>query len=78
MTQNAQVIKHGSENNASLLRRFSREVQGSGALQEVRKHRYYQKPLSKQLKKQKKLEHLKRAARIRWLVKLGFLPDKQR
>lgn len=77
MTLNAQVAKSGNENNASLLRRFTKRVQGAGVQQEVRKRRYHQRRLSKQVKKENKLEKLRRAERIKWLVKLGEISDRK-
>ncbi|MEX1027091.1 MAG: 30S ribosomal protein S21 [Candidatus Paceibacterota bacterium] len=76
MAHNAEVIKKGNENNTSLLRRFTRRVQSSSVLSSARKHRYYQRPLSKQLTKQKRLEKLERRAKIEWLVKLGKIGEK--
>ena len=73
MTLNAQVIRQNNENNSSLLRRFSRRVQGARVIPEVRRHRYYERPLSKQMKKKRKLEQIRRAERLKWLSKLGEL-----
>ncbi|MEX0672867.1 MAG: hypothetical protein WDZ82_02800 [Candidatus Paceibacterota bacterium] len=76
MARNAEVIKKGNENNTSLLRRFTRRVQSSNTLSSARKHRYFQRPLSSELTKQRRLEKLERKARIEWLVKLGKIGEK--
>ncbi|MEX0930092.1 MAG: hypothetical protein WDZ79_00270 [Candidatus Paceibacterota bacterium] len=76
MARNAEVIKKGNENSTSLLRRFTRRVQSSSALSAARKHRYFQRPLSRELTKQKKLDRLERRAKIEWLVKLGKIGEK--
>lgn len=77
MPQNVQVIKQGNENSTSLLRRFSRRVQRSSTLNQARKHRYFERSLSPQMKKQKKLKQLEKTARIKWLIKIGRVTDKR-
>jgi ribosomal protein S21 len=77
MTTNVKVQKNQNENNSSLLRRFSKRMQGSGVQQAVRQHRYAQRTPSKQLKKQHRLKQLKRGQRIQWLIKLGYMPERR-
>jgi len=77
MTQNANVIKNNNENSTSLLRRFQKRVQSAGVQHAVRKSRYQKRTPSQQVKKKTKLEQLRRGEKIRYLVKLGFLPDKR-
>lgn len=77
MTLNAQVVKSGSENNASLLRRFTKRVQGASVQQEVRRRRYRQRELSKEMKKDNKIDKLRRAERIKWLVKIGEMAERK-
>ncbi len=77
MPQNVQVIKQGNENSTSLLRRFSRRVQRSSTLNLARQRRYFERSLSPQMKKQKKLKQLEKTGRIKWLIKIGRIADKR-
>jgi len=75
MAINIQVEKNSNENTPSLIRRFTRRVQGSGILRRVRGLRYAQRPLSPFISKKKRLAYLKRKATREELVKLGKLPE---
>jgi ribosomal protein S21 len=75
MKTNVEVEKTGSENNISLIRRFSRKVQGSGILSKVRSLRFNERPKSDFVKKKKALKRITRRKEIERLIKLGKLPD---
>lgn len=66
-----EVSKNANENNASILRRFSRKVQESGIIQKVKKNRYNERSLSKLKVKQGTLKKLGRRKEIEKLRKLG-------
>ncbi|MBP9803244.1 MAG: 30S ribosomal protein S21 [Candidatus Pacebacteria bacterium] len=66
-----EVSKNANENNASILRRFSRKVQESGIIQKVKKNRYNERALSKLKVKQGTLKKLGRRKEIEKLRKLG-------
>lgn len=66
-----EVSKNTNENNASILRRFSRKVQESGIIQKVKKNRYNERSLSKLKVKQGTLKKLGRRKEIEKLRKLG-------
>jgi len=71
---NVEVVKTGSESNLSLLRRFTKRVQGAGVLPRVRSIRYKtrrQSPFKRKMSTLKLLE--KRTERAR-LEKLGKAP----
>ena len=68
---NVEVEKNKNENNANLIRRFTRRVQESGVLPKVRSIRYLERDLSKNVKKTKRLKSLKRKEEIEELIKLG-------
>ena len=71
---NVEVQKTGTESNLSLLRRFTKRVQGAGVLPRVRSIRYNtrkESPFKKKMSALKLLE--KRAERAR-LEKLGKAP----
>lgn len=73
-TINVEVQKTGSESSLSLLRRFSKRVQGSGVLNRVRHLRYRTRNQSTLKKKMSTLKFIGRMAEREKLAKLGKLP----
>ena len=73
---NVEVAKTGTESNLSLLRRFTKRVQGSGVLNRVRGLRYKERTLSPYKRKMATLKTLERRAEREVLAKLGKLPEK--
>ena len=73
---NLEVTRNANENNVSLIRRFTKKVQGSGILPRVRSIRYAQRDLSSYKVKMKTLASLSRKAEIQELIKLGKMPEK--
>lgn len=79
MATNVEVVKNGSENPASLLRRFTKRVQGSGVLPRVRGNRYHERTLSHYKNKMKTLEGIKRREERAENIKLGKInPEAER
>ena len=74
MATNIEVEKNSSESNASVLRRFTKKVQGSGVLPRVRSIRYSGRKLSHYKTKMKTLKTLARRAATAELIKLGKAP----
>ena len=74
-TANVEVIKGPNENNLSVLRRFTKRVQGSGVLPKVRSKRYSDRNKSENVKKAKTLAKLKKKEEITELIKLGKMPE---
>lgn len=72
---NVQVEKTGAENNASLIRRFTKKVQASGIIQRVRRKRYSGRNLSDYNKKKMALKSLRNKERIAELIKLGKMAE---
>jgi ribosomal protein S21 len=68
---NIEVEKNSNESNASLIRRFTKKVQGSGILPRVKSIRYSKRDLSSYKTKMKTLESIKRKAEIMELIKMG-------
>lgn len=66
-----EVNRSGNENNASVLRRFSRRIQESNIIQKVKGSRYNQRKESKLKVKKSTLKHLERRREIEKLRKLG-------
>jgi len=77
MVVNVHVEKGTNENSLSLLKRFTRKVQSSGVLMDVRNSRYSERAPSEYTKKKRALKSLARRQRINELVKLGKLPEKR-
>jgi len=66
-----EVNKNGNENNASILRRFSRRIQESYIIQKVKGGRYNKRKESKLKIKKATLKHLERRKETEKLRKLG-------
>lgn len=66
-----EVNKTANESNASLLRRFSKRVQGAGLVRRVRGERFHLRTKSELKKKQDALKRLKKRAEYSRLYKLG-------
>ncbi len=73
---NVEVTRNNNENNASIIRRFTKRVQGSGVLPRVRSIRYSSRKLSPYKIKQKTLKSIRRKAEIARLIKLGKMSEK--
>lgn len=73
---NIEVTKNPNENNVSLIKRFTKKVQGSGILPKVRSKRYSQRDLSFYKVKKNTLKNLAKKAEIMELIKLGKMADK--
>lgn len=66
-----EIKKNPNENNASVLRRFSRRIQESGVIQKVKGSRYSERQESKLKAKKSALKRLGRRKEIEKLRKLG-------
>ena len=66
-----EVNKNSNENNASVLRRFSRRIQESNIIQKVKSSRYNKRKESKLKVKKSTLKHLERRKEMEKLRKLG-------
>ena len=75
MTINVGVTKSGSDNGASVIRKFTRRVQGAGFLRRMRKRKYFARPQSPTVKKKQALRRISRAADHERLVKEGRAPE---
>jgi len=73
---NVEVTKNAGENAISIIRRFSRKVQGSGVIPRKRSLRYASRTQSPYKVKMKTLKGIKRRADLAELVKLGKAPVK--
>ncbi|MFA6340846.1 MAG: hypothetical protein WCX27_01205 [Candidatus Paceibacterota bacterium] len=76
MAINIEIEKNPSESNASMLRRFTKKVQGSGILPRVRSIRYSTRKLSSYKTKVKRLSSISKKAKIEELIKMGKMVDR--
>jgi len=74
MAVNVEITKSGNDNNLSLIRKFTKRVQGSGILSRLRSRRYSVRKLSEYVKKKKTLKKISERSRIRDLIKMGKMP----
>ena len=72
---NIEVVKGANENNLSVLRRFTKRVQGAGILPRVRSKRYNDRIQSANVRKNKTVAYLKKKAEVAELVKAGKVTE---
>ncbi len=73
---NVEVQRGSTENSLSLLRRFTKRVQGAGILPRMRSLRYSERTISESVKRKKTLKLIRRRAEIEKLLRLGkIIPD---
>lgn len=72
---NIEVVKGPNENNLSVLRRFTKRVQGAGILPRVRSKRYAERVKSENVKRAKTIEYLKKKEVVNELIKLGKMAE---
>ena len=75
---NIEVIKGDSENNLSVLRRFTKRVQAAGVLPRVRSKRYSQRFPSKNTQRAKTVAYIQKKAITAELIKLGKVSPESR
>jgi len=76
-TVNVEVKKNNNENAVSLIRRFTKRVQGSGVIRRVRSIRYSQRQPNQAKMKKSALVVLGKRKEYEVLEKLGKLPEKK-
>ena len=72
---NVEVKKKNNENDANIIRRFTKRVRNAGILPRVRSIRYNQRPVSKYIKKKETLSKIEKREKIKKQIKLGKLPE---
>jgi ribosomal protein S21 len=68
---NVEIQRNPSENNAGVIRKFTKTVQESGVLNRVRSLRYRSRAESPYVRKKKTLKTLTRKKEIEKQIKLG-------
>lgn len=71
MAVNAEVHKNETENDVTLIRRFSKRVQGVGLIQGLRKRRYHSRPKSSAVRRKQTLKAIARREHVQEQIKLG-------
>lgn len=74
-TPGVEVQKGNNESNQSLIRRFSKRVQGAGIIPRMRNIQFYARPRSRNVKKEATLSRLRRRTERERLKKLGKIPS---
>ena len=77
MSVNVEVKKNPNENSISLIRRFTKRVQGAGIIPRVRSIRWSARKDSDLRKKKSALVVLEKRAEYKLLKKLGKLPEEK-
>ncbi len=75
---NVEIQRNNSESPTSVLKRFTRRVQGSGVLVRVRSLRYSKRAESKYVRKKRTLKGLRRKAARDLQIKLGKISEPTR
>ena len=74
---NVEVTKNNTENTTSLIRRFTKRVQGAGILPRVRSIRYFKRPDSNFKKKTQTLRKIERRGQFEELYKQGKVEERK-
>ena len=74
---NVEVKAKENESTTNLLRRFSRKVNSSGILRRKRGLKTRKRNVSKNVRKQQKIQALEKRSQVDRLIKLGKLPDRR-
>ena len=74
---NVEVKAKEGESVTNLLRRFSRKVNSSGIIKRKRSLKTRKRKLSKNVRKDQKVQALEKRAVVEKLIKLGKLPDRR-
>lgn len=71
MATNVEIKKGGKDNNANLIKKFTRKVQESGIIPRMKGLRYSERNLSEYVKKTKRLKSIKNREVREEQIKLG-------
>ena len=75
MATRVEVRKNNNETSSSLIRRFTKRVQGSGILRAARARRYKERDKSEYVKRKFTLQRIERTKNYEELKKLGKIKD---
>ncbi|MDD5152662.1 MAG: hypothetical protein PHS95_01510 [Candidatus Pacebacteria bacterium] len=77
MSVNVEVKKNPNENGVSLIRRFTKRMQGAGVIPRIRSIRWASRKPSELRRKKNALVVLEKRAQYKLLKKLGKLPEEK-
>lgn len=75
---NVSVTKSGSESVPSMIRRFSKRVQGSGIIRKAKSVRFHQRTVSKNKRRIGALRRLEKNEKRDEMVRLGLIQPRTR
>lgn len=75
---NVSVQKHGTENPTSLIRRFTKRVQGAGIIRRVKSARYYDRLKSKSKRRVSAIRRIDRKEKLANDERLGLIKEPTR
>lgn len=78
MAINIQIVKTGTENTASMIRKFTQRVRQSGLVNHVRDSRFRNRPKSKLMRKNAALRKIERTELFETLIKEGKISESTR
>lgn len=73
---NVEISKAGAENSMSVIRKFTRRMQGSGLVQQMRGRRYRSRPFSKAITKKRALKRIAKREEFNQLLKEGKVSER--
>lgn len=74
---NVEIERNHNENTASVIRRFTKRVQGAGIVKRVRSLRYRTRIKSRNVRRKKALMTIEKRARYQEALKLGKIQEPQ-
>ncbi len=72
---NVTVVKHGTENSMSLIRRFQKRVQGAGIIRKVKGSRYHERIKSKTKRRVSALRRIDKRDKTQEMERLGLIKE---
>jgi len=75
MATNVEVHKNDGESTLSLIRRFSKRVQGASVIPRVRSGRYHMRIKSRAVARKQALKRISRREQIQELIKMGKMVE---
>lgn len=72
---NVSVVKHGTENSTSLIRRFQKRVQGAGIIRRVKGARYTERTKSKTKRKVSAIRRIVRKEKMAEMERMGLIKE---
>ena len=73
MAVNVSVVKHGTENSMSVIRRFTKRVQGAGIVRKVKGGRYRARAQSKNRRRSAALVRVAKREKRNEMEKMGLV-----